>query len=325
MSSPYNLSDELTELIAHVEEQLGTGITLRRQDDIPDQGILIDDYTYGTGKNLILFSSNELGLLKDFVITKNCIELLFKGIAAGKGELQVLSFDQVSAGEGMKQVYFDVLKDENTRILDIPQRKKLLFYLYSLFRNTLSEVPWSILSNIYISKKYPVMRNSQVYLLMKESMHEMHALEQENKGLPQRYYVMHNAIYYARDMLLAYILSEYRLNPMINIPELQQFRALDMKEMMDSRWSRSHWYHTKVVGDAMSNILKLSLNTDFDKKPGPDLYYDLYQCGLDVTNRWLVMMAMQDWYRWEKPDHLRSAIEKQASIEDSILEKIFNA
>ena len=209
MSSPYNLSDGLTEWIAHVEEQLGTGITLRRQDDIPDEGILIDDYTYGTGKNLILFSSNELGLLKDFVITKNCIELLFKGIAAGKGNFQALSFDQVSAGEGMKQVYFDVLKDENTRILDIPQRKKLLFYLYSLFRNTLSEVPWSILSNIYISKKYPVMRNSQVYLLMKDSMHETHALEQENKGLPQRYYVMHNAIYYARDMLLAYILSEY--------------------------------------------------------------------------------------------------------------------
>ena len=55
------------------------------------------------------------------------------------------------------------------------------------------------------------------------------------------------------------------------------------------------------------------------------MYYDLYQCGLDVTNRWLVMMAMQDWYRWEKPVHLRFAIEKQASIEESVLEKIFNA
>lgn len=323
MSSPYNLSDELTELIAHVEDLLGIGITLRRQDNIPDQGLLVDDYTYGTGKNLILFSSNELGMLKDFVITKNCIELLFKGIAAGKNELLVLSFDEKSAGEGMKQVYFDVLKDENTRGLEIIQRKKLLFYLFLLFRNTLSEVPWSILSNIYIAKKYPVMRNSQVYLLMRESMYEMHALEKENQGLPQRYYVMHNSIYYARDMILAYTLSEYRLNPMINIPELQQFRALDMKEMMDSRWSQSHWYHTKVVGDAMSNILKLSLNSDFNKNPGPDLYYDLYQSGIDATNRWLVMMAMQEWYRWESPDHWRSAIEKQASTEEAILEKIF--
>ena len=263
-------------------------------------------------------------MLKDFVITKNCIELLFKGIASGKGELQVLSFDETSATEGMRQVYFDVLKDENTRGLEIAQRKKLLFQLFLLFRNTLSELPWSILSNIYISKKFPVMRNSQVYLLMRESMYEMHALEKENESLPQRYYVMHNAIYYARDMLLAYTLSEYRLNPMINIPELQQFRALDMKDMMDSRWSRSHWYHTKVVGDAMSNILKLSLNSDFNKNPGPDLYYDLYECGLDITNRWLVMMAMQDWYRWEKPDHWRSAIQKQESTEEAILGKIFN-
>jgi hypothetical protein len=323
MSSPYNLSDELTELIGHIEDLLGIAVTLRRQDNIPDQGLLVDDYTYGTGKNLILFSSNELGMLKDFVITKNCIELLFKGIASGRGKLQVLSFDDISASEGMKQVYFDVLKDENTRGLEIAQRKKLLFHLFLLFRNTLSEVPWSILSNIYISKKYPVMRNSQVYLLMRESMYEMHALE-ASENLPQRYYVMHNAIYYARDMLLAYTLSEYRLNPMINIPELQQFRALDMKDMMDSRWSHSHWYHTKVVGDAMSNILKLSLNSDFEKNPGPDLYYDLYECGLDITNRWLVMMAMQDWYRWEKPDHWRSAIEKQASTEELILEKIFN-
>ncbi len=324
MSSPYNLSDELTELIGHIEDLLGIGITLRRQDNIPEQGLLVDDYTYGTGKNLVLFSSNELGMLKDFVITKNCIELLFKGIASGKGELQVLSFDDVSALEGMKQVYFDVLKDENTRDLEIAQRKKLLFHLFLLFRNTLSEVPWSILSNIYIAKKFPVMRNSQVYLLMRDSMYEMHALEKANKSLPQRYYVMHNAIYYARDMLLAYILSEYRLNPMINIPELRQFRALDMKEMMDSRWSRSYWYHTKVVGDAMSNILKLSLISDFNRNPGPDLYYDLYQCGLDVTNRWLDMMAMQDWNRWERPEHWRSAIEKQASTEESILDKIFN-
>jgi hypothetical protein len=73
----------------------------------------------------------------------------------------------------------------------------------------------------------------------------------------------------------------------------------------------------------MSNILKLSLNSDFNKNPGPDLYYDLYQSGIDATNRWLVMMAMQDWYRWERPDHWRSAIEKQASTEELILEKIF--
>jgi hypothetical protein len=324
MTGDYTLSDDLNRLISHVEGVLGTGVILLRQDNIPEHGILIDDYTYGNGKNMILFSSSELGMLKDFVIAKNCFELLYKGIAAQKGQYQVLSFDQRSATHGMKQIYLDILKDENTRMLDISQKKKMLFSLYLLFRNALSELPWSILSNIYIAKQYPVMRNSQVYLLMKESMREMHALEKESSCLPQRYYVMHNGIYYARDTLLAYSLAEYRLNPVINIPELQQFRALDMKDLMDSRWSRSHWYHTKVVGDAMSNILKLTLTADFDKQGGPDLYYDTYQCGLNITNRWLVMMAMQDWYIWESPDHLRDSISRQVAIEESVLEELFS-
>jgi hypothetical protein len=324
MSSSYNLSDELNELINHVENVLGTGITLRRQDNTPEHGVLIDDYTYGNGKNIIVFSSNDLGMLKDFVIAINCLSLLYKGIAANKGEYKVLSFNYESACFGMKQIYLDILKDENTRTLELSQKKKMLFQLYLLFRNTVSEVPWSILANISLSKQYPVMRNPQVYLLMKESMKEMHALEKENHCLPQRYYVMHNGIYYARDTILAYILAEYRLNPVINIPELQQFRALDMKELMDSRWSRSHWYHTKIVGDAMSNILKMTLTPDFEKKGGPDLYYDIYQCGQQIINRWLVMMAMQDWFQWESPGHLKNAMKNQAAIEEQVLETLFS-
>ena len=323
MIHSYNLSDELTELIGFTEDLLGISITLRRQDNIPDQGVLIDDYTYGSGSNLILFSTNELGMLKDFVITKNCMELILKGVAVSKNDYRVLSFNRKSALEGMKQVYLDVLKDETTRSLDISRRKAMLFYLFLSIRNTLSEIPWSILSNIYISRRYPVMRNSQVYLLVRESMYEMHALEQASRDFPQRYYVIHNAIYYARDMLLAYTLAEYRLNPMINIPELQQFRALDMKSMMDSRWSRSHWYHTKVVGDAMSNIIKLTLRTDITKPEGLDLFYDLYQSGVAVTNRWLVMMAMQDWYLWESPEEWRKTSDMQGSIEHDALNAIF--
>jgi hypothetical protein len=324
MSGTYNLSDELNDLITHVEKVLGTGITLRRQDNTPEEGVLIDDYTYGNGKNLIVFSSNDLGMLKDFVIAKNCLTLLYKGIASRKGEYKVLSFNYESASLGMKQIYLDILKDENTRALELSQKKKMLFSLYLLFRNTISEVPWSILANISISKQYPVMRNPQVYLLMKESMKEMHALEKESTCFPQRYYVMHNGIFYARDTLLAYMLAEYRLNPVINIPELQQFRALDMKELMDSRWSRSHWYHTKIVGDAMSNILKMTLTPDFGKRGGQNLYYDIYQCGQNIINRWLVMMAMQDWYRWESPGHLKDALNNQAAIEEQVLETLFS-
>jgi hypothetical protein len=323
-SSQYNLSDELNNLLAHVETVLGTGIILRRQDNVPEQGVLIDDYTFGSGKNMIIFSSSDLGLLKDYSIAKNCLVLLYKGVAAQKGSYQVLSFDKTSAVLGMKQIYLDILKDETTRGLEISAKKKVICSLYHLFRNTVSEIPWSILANINISKQFPVMRNSQVYFLVKESMKEMHRLESEDECLPQRYYVMNNGMYYARDILLAYSMAEYRLNPVINIPELQKFRALDMKEMMDSRWSRSHWYHTKIVGDAMANILKLSLTPDFGGPSGPGFYQNVSDCGSNVINRWLVMMAMQNWYRWDSPEHLRDALQNQSEIEKYAIGEIFS-
>ena len=323
--SSYNLSDDLNNLIAHVETVLGTGITLRRQDNVPEEGVLIDDYTFGSGKNMIIFSSSELGLLKDYSIAKNCLVLLYKGVAAQKGTYQVLSFDRTTAVTGMKQIYLDILKDEATRGLEMAEKKKVMCSLYHLFRNTVSDIPWSILANINISKKFPVMRNSQVYLLVKESMKEMHRLETENECLPQRYYVMNNGMYYARDILLAYSMAEYRLNPVINIPELQKFRALDIKELMDSRWSRSHWYHTKVVGDAMANILKLSLTTDFSGPSGAAFYEEISESGRNVINRWLVMMAMQDWYCWAAPEHFRDAMANQSDIEKFAIDEIFSS
>jgi hypothetical protein len=137
MNDTYHLSDDLNDLISHVENVLGTGITLRRQENIPEQGVLIDDYTYGNGKNLILFSGSELGMLKDFVIAKNCLVLLYRGIAAQKGEYKVLSFNYGSAVLGMKQIYLDILKDENTRDLELSRKKKMIFPLFILFRNTL--------------------------------------------------------------------------------------------------------------------------------------------------------------------------------------------
>jgi hypothetical protein len=323
MNSQYTLSDELNDLVAHVETVLGTGVVLRRQDDVPEQGVLIDDYTYGSGKNLIIFSSSDLGMLKDYSIAKNCLVLLYKGTAAMKGTYRVLSFDKETALAGMNQIYLDILKDENTRGLELSEKRTMICSLYYLFRDTLSEIPWSILANINISKRFPVMRSSQVYLLMKESMKEMHSLEQENICFPQRYYVMHNGMYYARDILLAHTMAEYRLNPVINIPELQKFRALDMKELMDSRWSRSHWYHTKIVGDAMANILKLTLNADFEEPGESGLYYELFECGEHIINRWLVMMAMQDWYRWEPAEHLRDAVSDRSDIERFVLAELF--
>jgi hypothetical protein len=42
---------------------------------------------------MIIVSSGDLGLLKDYSIAKNCLVLLCKGVAARKGTYKVLSFD----------------------------------------------------------------------------------------------------------------------------------------------------------------------------------------------------------------------------------------
>ncbi len=128
-------------------------------------------------------------------------------------------------------------------------------------------------------------------------------------------------MFYARDMILAYVLSEFKLNPVINIPELQKFRNLDVKEMMTHRWSRSIWYHTKMVGDAMSNILKLTINIDFERQDDEQYYLDIFECGVDIVNRWMAMMAMQEWYVWGTPEHLRDANKRKDIIEKNCSER----
>jgi hypothetical protein len=168
-----------------------------------------------------------------------------------------------------------------------------------------------------------MLRNAQVYHLIKESMRDMHDLVPVRDYLPQRYFVMHNGMYYARDMILAYSLSEFKLNPVINIPELQKFRNLDVKEMMTHRWSRSIWYHTKMVGDAMSNILKLTINIDFERQGDEQYYLDTFECGVDIVNRWMAMMAMQGWYVWDTPDHLRDANQRKDVIEKIAQKRVF--
>jgi len=319
----YNLSPELSEIISYTEEELGIEILLHRRTDVPAQGLLVDDYTYETGKNVIVFSSSQLGMLKDFTIAKQCLTLLFRGIASRNAKYRVLSFDYDPALTAARQIYLDTLKDENTRDMEIWRKKQLIFELYLLFHETLSELPQIILANVVIANQYPVMRNAQVYSLLKGSMRDMHDLVPVKDFLPQRYFVLHNGMYYARDMLLAYILSEYKLNPVINIPELQKFRNLDVKEMMTHRWSRSLWYHTKLIGDAMSNILKLTVNLDFERNHDAGYYLDIYNCTVDVVNRWLVMMAMQDWYTWDNPHQLQEILKKKDTVGQYINNDIF--
>ena len=153
-------------------------------------------------------------------------------------QYRILSYDSQSAAKGMYQIYLDTLKDDKTRQLDIGQKKKLMYYLFMLFHESLIELPFSILGNYYLTKVCPVLHNAQTYFLIKESMRDMHELVAFKDMLPRRYFVMHNAMYYARDMFLADITAEIKLNPLINIPEFQKFRNLDIKEMMSHRWSQ---------------------------------------------------------------------------------------
>jgi hypothetical protein len=323
MIPSYNLSPVLRELLEMTESMLGIEIQLVRRTDIPPQGLLIDEFTYGTGKNIIAFSSALLGTLKDYTICRNCIELLARGCAARRGNHRVISFSKESALSGCHQIYLDILKDEGTRNLPIWQKKQLVFLLFMLFHEVFSEMPLKLLADLVISHRFPLLRNAQVYSLLKESMRDMHDLVPVKDFLPQRYYVVHNSVYYARDMVLAYTLSEYKLNPVINIPELQRFKNLDIKEMMTHRWSRSPWYHTKVVGDALSNMLKRTIEMDFTREFSMDYFYELYVLSTEIPARWWVMMGMQDWFLWDTPEARREALSSQAAIEKFVREDIF--
>jgi len=113
------------------------------------------------------------------------------------------------------------------------------------------------------------------------------------------------------------------LNPVINIPELQRFRNLDVKEMMSHRWSRSPWYHTKMVGDALSNILKLTITMDMERDFNEEYFREIFALSREILSRWGVMMGMQDWFVWESPAHLKAALAAQQGMESAIQQEIF--
>jgi hypothetical protein len=317
------LSPQLLNLIRFTEESLDTEIVLHRQPDCPPCGILVDTYTYETEKNVIVYPAAFLGLLKDFVIALNVTRLLIRGTAYQTGHYEVLSYEPEGVALGMGQIYLDLLKDEHTRLLSLFQKKKIPFYLYKLFHDTLSEIPWGILSHTFLAVHFPVMRSAQLYFLIKESLRDMHELVEVKNYIPRRYFVLHNGMFYARDMLLASILSEYKLNPLINIPELQRFRNLDIKEMMTYRWSRSHWYQTKMVGDTMYTMLRQELPSPRGDQWNPSDMVQGYHHGRAITSNFITLMQMSGWYIWDTPAHLLSAEHHQAEIERMAFIRIF--
>jgi hypothetical protein len=324
MTQLSSLSPQLRQFIEYTEERLGTEIVLNRQADSPACGILLDSYTYRTNKTVIAYPASFLGLLKDFVIGLNVVRLLMRGTAFCAGRYQVLSYDPDVVTRGMNQIYLDILKDEHTRLLAISRKKKLPFCLYKLFHDTLSDLPSAILAHVYLSVHFPQMRSAQVYFLIKESLRDMHELVGVKDFVPRRYFVMHNGMFYARDMLLAGILGENKLSPLLNIPELQRFQNLDMKEMMTHRWSQSHWYHAKIIGDAMHRMLIRTVPSPQSERWDPAAMMQIVDQGYIITNSYLELMQMRDWYLWESPEHLRNAEEQQVGIERYASSRIFS-
>ena len=316
-------SPALESLINQTQEILGTEVVLHRQQDAPWGGMLLDMYTYETGKNIIVYPFNLLGMLKDVVIARKCAALLLKGVAAKQNELRVLSFDDASAAKGMSQIYLDTLKDEETRAMPPLKKRKLSFYLYLLVHENLSEVPIEILADIYLFTQYPPMRNPLVYFLIRESLNDMHGLMAVHERIPKRYFVVHNAMYFARDMYYAEAMSAIPLNPIINIPEMEKFKNLDLKEMMSSRWRQSPWYHTKVVGDFLHRKLVQLMAATTGKDSVGDLN-EYFRLHTHITNRWIEILHMTDWYPWQAPSHLRNAMKQRQEIEDRVAAKIFS-
>ncbi len=323
MHATVPVSPALQGLLKHAEELLGTEILLRRLPDAPDGGLLLDPYSYDCSHPIIVSPARQLGLLKDVAIAENCILLLMKGAAHARGEYRVLSFDAGSVQRGMEQIYLDTLKDTQTRSLGIARKKKLIFYLYMLFFEALTEIPLRILANIYMARLLEPMRNAHVYRLLKESSRDMHELVAFRDLLPMRYFVLHNAIYYARDIALAETAAVYDLHPLIHVPELRRFKNLEVKEMMTHRWNRSPWYHTKLVGDRLRQELAPALEFDCAVAKTRDFYGDLFNLSTRIADRWILRMSMQGWYSWESSGHLRDAIACQDTIERQAADAVF--
>jgi len=323
MENKYEISSSLQSLLDHVEDVLDIHIHLLRKQDAPYKGSLLDTYTYEGSRTVITFSNQQIGMLKDFVIAQNAVFLLLKGVAAKKNAYRVLTFTSESATYGMGQIYLDVLKDEKTRDMEFWMKKKLMFHLYLLFYGTIVTLPWMLISHLIVSKLCPVMRNAQVYYLMKESMRDMYVLASFMDTIPRRYFVMHNGMFFARDLVLGEVLSEEKLNPMINIPEFKTFKNLDIKEMLTHRWQKNPWYQTKIVGDAMIALIEKLQVAERLSHLTPSTYFDMYKLGEEVTAQWMNLMQVEKYYVWGTAREQQDALARQNEFEKIARLQIF--
>ena len=326
MKTEMPLSKPIRRLVKHTEELLDTEISLLRNPDAEAGGTLIDVYTYEIEKNVIIFPAQYIGLLKDFIIAKHCTHLLIKGAAAKKSQYLVCSYTGDSMYRGMRQIYFDALKDEAKKDQKLPVKKliQMLFLIYNHFHEDLNDLPWNPITNALVYYRMPQIRKTQLYHVMKESKADMDEMIEQENIIPRRYFVLNKAMFYARDMFLAQTLPADELKPVINIPQMKKFDHLEVKEMLTTRWTHTAWYQSKVFGDNMLEIVAKHLSLiNWSEEPTLDYYYDIYKSGVNLTNHLTSYMTMKDWYVWETPRHMREAHEKRTTYEREALKKIF--
>src|SRR5208337_1360600 len=326
MKTEMPLSKPIRRFLTHTEETLNTEISLLRQPEAEPGGTLVDTYTYDIEKNVIIFPAQYVGLLKDFIIAKQCTNLLIKGAAAKKGRYEVCSYTEDSVYRGMRQIYLDALKDEARKESKLPVQKllQMLFILFSHFNDDVNEIPWNAIVNASVYHRMPKIRKTQLYHIMKESKNDMDEMMAQENIVPRRYFVLNKAMFYARDMFLAKTLPADELMPVLNIPQMKKFNHLEVKEMLTTRWTQTAWYQSKVFGDNMLAIMERPLNlVKWDAEPTLDYYFDLYKIGVNLTDNLISYMTMRDWFVWEEPKHLLEAHKNKEEFEKKALKKIF--
>jgi len=326
MKTEMPLSKPIRHFIKQTETILDTEISLLRNPEADPNGTLVDIYTYNIEKNIIIFPAHYMGLLKDFIIAKHCVNLLIKGAAVKKSHYLVCSFTGDSVYRGIHQIYIDALKDEAKKEKKLPVQKliQMLNILYTDFNDDINELPWNPITNASVYYRMPKIRKTQLYYLMKEGKMDMDEMMEYEDVIPRRYFVLNKAMFYARDQYLAKTLPADELMPVVNIPQMKKFNHLEVKEMLTTRWTHTSWYQSKVFGDTMLEIMEKYLQKiDWNAEPSIEYFHDIYQIGVHMTNHFISYMSMKDWFVWESPKHLQEAQEKKAEYEFKALKKIF--
>ena len=326
MKTQMPLSRPIRRFVKQTEALLDSELILRRDPEADPGGTLVDIYSYNIDKNVIIIPTHYLGLIKDFIIARQCMHLLIKGAAAKKSNYKVCSFTADSVLRGIRQIYIDALKDEAKKNKKLPVKNlaQMLIFLYSKFHDDINSLPWTPITNASVYYQVPEIRKTEIYYLIKEGKLGMDDMAESEEIIPQRYFVLNKSMHYARDQFLAKILLADELMPVLNIPQMKKFNHLEVKEMLTNRWTYTSWYQSKVVGDNIHHIMENYLEKiDWTAEPSLDHFYEIYLQGVNMTNHFISYMSMKDWFVWDTPKNMLEAQKRKKEYEIMALKMIF--